>query len=1503
MLGPLILLSQLLACRVALEVEVTVEAAWPAASLAAELLEGLSQLDRGAAFLRSLAEADVEPGSFRQSAVHIAEKLLCCQGHSVYGRLLSLRARHAFASAVVEAARGMERADRAVLEEHKLLSPKTCGVGDPWVLLQWPSGLRVVCGDDLERLTDMVNDPVAVDHVSVRGAPRHSGLDHLLYESESNDGEDSYIEICGYADLGDPKSASKLLGALGTAADLLQAQGKTGRVIFRHATPGGSPPPALLGGFGLELMTRSADEVAKSTDNDTDQSSGGSSHSDSSCLNEVADPAESFHGVDISMIAKNFPSGSSALCQLRGDLVAEAEKPPLPWELTRLGAHAALRTKQMAENGPLRGLQAMGEVAQDYPSGWARALSASADSTAARDLMAFAEDIKAPDSLQVNGWQVPLKQRGILPLLRASLPLFRAVELLASSGLSQSLALDLLRDAKAGGKTPSKVDTGDPRLGHDTVSFDLGGRKVVGVGLMMDLCNTKQLKFVLKVLANKPPALVWLRFESPREPALAVLMQLSLNEMMKLKSSSEATKLLKRFSKRKDQDLCDKDAADRIKQSFKELSGKEAPDVDADASRFRLPFPVPSASLNGRILAGLDVLERTLEQEIQRELEMISFTFMQFRRRVEQVPLQQITNLAYGPRYLHPMLLQMEPKVLTAWYPGISATSPRHVPLDPDLLASLPHIVAPATAEALPVVYLVVLGAADPLKLVQDAAEILSAFHSLWSLSLGEQPTRYLHLVVPSNCSATATVSSTLSSCLNLAMQKGTTALKHLAEAFEVLMEVTPEKLQGACREVLGHSDMVENASCQVQSPILKETGTDTALWVNGRLYGPLNLDGSLNSAILQHAEQLDSLEDTDETVGKLKAAKVSDYVVAYVLALRARAVAEGFAARSGEAEEEAEQTQEDVRKTESAYHAADPSLQLHIAPKGDVAPLCIFAVMDPLGKAAQRLPALLQLLHEELDAEIFLALKPQRLAEAPLTSYFRTAPVPSLATPGLSSLAAWDGHLPGVRIELAPRRGQLLSAQLNAPDAWLCSAMDSGGADLDNIRADARRGSPGAQVRVRYVVEALFLEGFAEDGMGKPGTGRQLALAPLRGTESTAGSDSVVVKSGYFQLRQTPGVFKLALHSQQAEKLVKPKGLVYLTDLAGRGSLLETLLLPGELEQDPSANLFAAKNPDSTKTFEGFGGDPTVCKETIHIFSVASGLRYERLLRIMMMSVRKHTKCPLRFWLVENFLSASFRRLLPGLAAKVGFAVSTVTYKWPTWLREQVQKQRVIWAYKILFLDVFFPAEVKRILFIDADQIVRANVQELWQMDIQGKVYGFVPFCGSGPSESLSSSMWKSFTGKAAKQEDLKNPDTVGFRFWEQGFWKGHLRDRHFYHISALFVVDLVAFRQRGAGDILRDVYQSLTADPHSLANLDQDLPNYIQANLPIHSLPQEWLWCESWCSEASKQNAKTIDMCQHPSKKEGKLQQARRIAPEWSQYDEELQKIIDTLEAKVKT
>jgi UDP-glucose:glycoprotein glucosyltransferase len=79
--------------------------------------------------------------------------------------------------------------------------------------------------------------------------------------------------------------------------------------------------------------------------------------------------------------------------------------------------------------------------------------------------------------------------------------------------------------------------------------------------------------------------------------------------------------------------------------------------------------------------------------------------------------------------------------------------------------------------------------------------------------------------------------------------------------------------------------------------------------------------------------------------------------------------------------------------------------------------------------------------------------------------------------------------------------------------------------------------------------------------------------------------------------------------------------------------------------------------------------------------------------------------------------------------------------------------------------------------------------------------------------------------------------------------------------------------------GDHLRAVYQQLSADSSSLSNLDQDLPNYAQDMIKIHSLPQEWLWCESWCSDETKATAKTIDLCNNPEHKEPKLSMAKRI------------------------
>ena len=39
-------------------------------------------------------------------------------------------------------------------------------------------------------------------------------------------------------------------------------------------------------------------------------------------------------------------------------------------------------------------------------------------------------------------------------------------------------------------------------------------------------------------------------------------------------------------------------------------------------------------------------------------------------------------------------------------------------------------------------------------------------------------------------------------------------------------------------------------------------------------------------------------------------------------------------------------------------------------------------------------------------------------------------------------------------------------------------------------------------------------------------------------------------------------------------------------------------------------------------------------------------------------------------------------------------------------WLHEQTEKQRRIWGYKILFLDVLFPLNVEKVIYVDADQV-----------------------------------------------------------------------------------------------------------------------------------------------------------------------------------------------------
>ena len=84
--------------------------------------------------------------------------------------------------------------------------------------------------------------------------------------------------------------------------------------------------------------------------------------------------------------------------------------------------------------------------------------------------------------------------------------------------------------------------------------------------------------------------------------------------------------------------------------------------------------------------------------------------------------------------------------------------------------------------------------------------------------------------------------------------------------------------------------------------------------------------------------------------------------------------------------------------------------------------------------------------------------------------------------------------------------------------------------------------------------------------------------------------------------------------------------------------------------------------------------------------------------------------------------------------------------------LHVQTEKQRLIWAYKILFLDVLFPLNLRKVIFCDSDQVVRGNMAELWNMDLHVSIHpSSLP-----PSSSKSPKLLKTDGYKQMSHEPL---------------------------------------------------------------------------------------------------------------------------------------------------
>ncbi|KAG6887758.1 hypothetical protein C0995_013010 [Termitomyces sp. Mi166 len=611
-------------------------------------------------------------------------------------------------------------------------------------------------------------------------------------------------------------------------------------------------------------------------------------------------------------------------------------------------------------------------------------------------------------------------------------------------------------------------------------------------------------------------------------------------------------------------------------------------------------------------------------------------------------------------------------------------------------------------------------------------------------------------------------------------------------------------------------------------------------------------------------------------------------------------------------------------------YHLLDSRYTSFEAGDNSTALFHIAVIMDPLSIVGQKWSSLLEWLTSVPDAFIEVHLNPAYHTEVDFT---RTLAWWSLnveidASQELLSLQlVIFAFLPGkwVRSNRTLRSGDvaqlcvssqeaaaqtvfenlptepLYTLAMDVPLSWLVRPREAL-YDLDNIQLGNLLPEDHS-LKAIFDLDYLVVEGHARE-VGNHNAPRGVQLELLRGGEEPSAIDDtqVVANLGYLQFKAKPGVFGLEIRKGRGRDVYEMESVgnegwnsptihengneITLTSFEG-------LTLYPRLARKPGMeNADVLAQPESESNFSSILGDltsrmtslfkpkdsvPNIEQQAeINIFTVASGLLYERFASIMILSVLRNTQSKVKFWFIENFLSPSFLEFIPHLAERYHFKYELVTYKWPSWLREQTEKQRIIWAYKILFLDVLFPMDLKKVIFVDADQIVRADLKELVDLDLHGAPYGYTPMGDD-------------------------NTDMEGFRFWKTGYWKDFLQGLP-YHISALYVIDLDRFRQ----DILRGHYQQLSADPNSLANLDQglshcshidtaidlyieDLPNNLQREVPIFSLHEDWLWCETWCSKDRLHRAKTIDLCQNPLTKEPKLVRARQI-PEWEEYDHEI-------------
>eukprot|EP01047_Picozoa_sp_COSAG01_P015981 COSAG01_NODE_808_length_13418_cov_9.469631_2_plen_1344_part_00 len=369
----------------------------------------------------------------------------------------------------------------------------------------------------------------------------------------------------------------------------------------------------------------------------------------------------------------------------------------------------------------------------------------------------------------------------------------------------------------------------------------------------------------------------------------------------------------------------------------------------------------------------------------------------------------------------------------------------------------------------------------------------------------------------------------------------------------------------------------------------------------------------------------------------------------------------------------------------------------LKIPAEAKKAVMDVTAVVDPLSTGAHEVATLIA----HLQAAIPGAVSASIVLQPPLHLHQRAAAPGSMPLqllydyrlPDLAALSAAANKSATATTALRLPGNSTITANLRVPKSWAIELAESN-ADLDNLvtpvtTTDGGKVQP-LVARARYQLASVLLSGQcgasspAADSTSNDDTATR-GVEILLGTGAQIHQTDTVVMDGYFQLRAWFGGY--VLYSGSAGWSVSAPTTSLQLSVSSSLPPVSVPALSSALDsfrprqaQHALAISQTASQPTGWKRLSRLRHEQQSV-DTIHIFSLASGQLYERLLKVMMLSVRRHTRAPLKFWLLANYASPAFRLAAPALGKRMSFEVQFVTYNWPPFVRRQTEKQRILWA------------------------------------------------------------------------------------------------------------------------------------------------------------------------------------------------------------------------------